>query len=104
MVRMDNPTIIQSIEGTGSTGFENLEIIGSDKILNTPFTEVNGVLSLDAVLKLNSNRITLSSSSPLAINRISGVIDKIVGFLKTICSNRQNSWFLFLPIYCSSID
>ena len=27
----------------------------------------------------------------------SGIIDKIVGFLKTFCSNEQNSWFLFSP-------
>ncbi len=69
-----NGTNPQAIAGTGVTGFENLELHNSDKTLTANFTEVNGIMTLDAVLNLNSNRITMNSNNPNAINYVSKYI------------------------------
>ena len=45
--------------------------------------------------KINNSNIDIDKIQLQKNNENNGVIDKIVGFLKTICSNGQNSWFLF---------
>lgn len=64
----------QFIGGTNSTHFENLVLLRSRKTLKVTDCEVNGVMTLDAILDLNSNKIILDNNSPSAINYISKYI------------------------------
>jgi gliding motility-associated-like protein len=69
-----NGTIEQYIEGTNPTHFENLIIRNSDKILKVSNCEVNGILTVEAVLKLNSQKLIIDNYSTDAINYVSKYI------------------------------
>ncbi|MEI6346572.1 MAG: T9SS type B sorting domain-containing protein [Bacteroidota bacterium] len=73
-VVMRNNTITQSIAGTQPTHFENIEMHGSNKILEATNSGAQGVLLLDAVFKLNSNNFILYNNQPTAINHVSNYI------------------------------
>ena len=73
-VVMRNPILSQSIKGDKSTRFENLEVVGEFKLLENTNSGVSGKLTLDAVLKLNSNNFILYNGSPSAIQYASGYI------------------------------
>jgi|WetSurMetagenome_2_1015567.scaffolds.fasta_scaffold172699_1 gliding motility-associated-like protein len=69
-----NGTVTQYIEGTNPTHFENLTLLDADKILKVTNCEVNGRMTLDAVLKLNSNKIIIDNPSTDAITYVSKYI------------------------------
>jgi gliding motility-associated-like protein len=69
-----NGAVDQFIEGTSPTHFENLILRNSDKTLKVTDCEVNGILTVDAVLKLNSNKLIIDNSSPGAIDYVSKYI------------------------------
>jgi gliding motility-associated-like protein len=69
-----NGTQTQYIEGTHPTHFENLTLRLSDKVLRITDCEVNGRLTLDAVLILNSKKIIVDNPSPDAITYVSKYI------------------------------
>ena len=64
----------QFIGGTNFTHFENLSLVTSPKTLQVTNCEVNGILTLDAILNLNAKKIILDNNSPSAINYISKYI------------------------------
>ena len=64
----------QYIGGTNNTHFENLVLQRSRKTLKVTDCEVNGVLTVDAILDLYSNKIILDNNSPAAINYITKYI------------------------------
>ena len=59
--------IQQHINGTNSTTFENLLIKNSDKILDVNNNSVKGILTVDAVLDLNTNKIIIDNKAPGSI-------------------------------------
>lgn len=62
------------IGGSDPTHFENLVLTKSRKTLNVTRCEVNGVMTLDAILDLNTNRIIMDNKEPQAINYVSKYI------------------------------
>ena len=65
----------QSIQGTGAPiFFENLQIINSTKTLNIDNCEVKGILTNDAILDLNQNRLIIDNMDPIGITYVSGYI------------------------------
>jgi gliding motility-associated-like protein len=74
MVKMESP-IEQNIQGTAPTNFENLSLANSNKTLNISNCKVNGILSLDAILKLNKQRLIINNSSSAAIDYKGGYIE-----------------------------
>lgn len=69
-----NGSIMQFIEGTHSTLFENLILQNSKKILGISDCKVNDTLVVDAVIDLNTHKIKLLNSKPAAIKYTSGYI------------------------------
>jgi gliding motility-associated-like protein len=67
-------TDVQYIEGVTPTHFENLILRNSEKILHNTNNEVNGRLTLDAILELNSNKIIIDNASTDAITYVSKYI------------------------------
>jgi gliding motility-associated-like protein len=65
---------IQNIKGTTPTHFENLKLKNARTILQTTNCEVNGILTLDAILDLNSNRMIIDNPDPSGITYISKYI------------------------------
>jgi gliding motility-associated-like protein len=67
--------IPQSIQGTGSPiFFENLKIKNSTKTLDLNNCEVKGILTEDAILDLNRNRLIIDNKNPISITYLSGYI------------------------------
>jgi gliding motility-associated-like protein len=64
----------QFIGGLYPTHFENLNLIRSRKTMQVTLCEVNGIMTVDAILDLNSKRIIMDNSSPTAINYVSKYI------------------------------
>jgi gliding motility-associated-like protein len=64
----------QFIGGIFPSHFENLSLVRSRKTLQVNLCEVNGILSIDAILDLNSKKIILDNNSPTAITYISKYI------------------------------
>lgn len=73
-VVLRNPSIIQSIKGSQPTRFENIIVQGGVKILEATNSGAAGILTLDAVFKLNSNNFILYNSNPSAIDYLSKYI------------------------------
>jgi len=73
MVVLDgsNPQIIG---GTYPTYFENLSLVRSKKTIQITNCIVNGILSINAILDLNKNKLILNNNSPSSINYISKYI------------------------------
>jgi gliding motility-associated-like protein len=69
-----NGSIVQNIEGTNPTHFENLTLQYSDKVLRVSDCEVNGRLTLDAVLDLNAHKLIVDNPSTDAITYVSKYI------------------------------
>lgn len=69
-----NGNTTQYIEGSNPTHFENLILRDAEKILRVSDCEVNGRLTLDAVLELNSKKIIIDNSYPDAITYMSKYI------------------------------
>ena len=65
---------IQNIKGTTPTHFENLKLKNARTILQTTNCEVEGILTLDAVLDLNSKRMIINNSDPSGITYVSRYI------------------------------
>ncbi len=70
-VVLRNTVAPQSIKGDQPVHFENIAMHGSCKILESTNSGASGVLTLDAVFKLNRNNFILYNSSPSAINYVS---------------------------------
>jgi gliding motility-associated-like protein len=64
----------QFIGGTNNTIFENLVLLRSRKTLKVTDCHVTGIMTLDAILDLNSNKIILDNNTPSAINYLSKYI------------------------------
>lgn len=64
----------QYIEGTHPTHFENLILRNADKTLRVSDCEVNGRLTVDAVLDLNAEKMIVDNPSPDAITYVSKYI------------------------------
>jgi gliding motility-associated-like protein len=64
----------QIIGGTYPTYFENLSLIRSRKTVQISNCIINGILSINAVLDLNKNKLILNNNSPQAINYVSKYI------------------------------
>ena len=64
----------QAIDGTTPVFFENIDLKNADKNLNLNDCRVFGNMRLDAILKLNSNRLILENGSPFAIDYVSKYI------------------------------
>lgn len=64
----------QIIGGTQPTHFENLSLKHSIKTIQITNCIVNGILSINAILDLNKNKLVLNNNSPQAINYISKYI------------------------------
>jgi gliding motility-associated-like protein len=73
-VVLRNSFISQSIKGDQPTHFENIEMQGDYKLLESTNSGVSGALSLDAIFKLNSNNFVLYNSNPSAIHYVSNYI------------------------------
>jgi len=69
-----NGTVNQYIEGTNPTHFDNLILRNADKILRVTDCEVNGRLTVDAVLNLNTEKLIIDNPSQDAITYISKYI------------------------------
>ncbi len=69
-----NGTSVQNIEGTKPTHFDNLTLLNADKVLRVSNCEVNGRLTVDAVLDLNSHKMIIDNPSPDAITYVSKYI------------------------------
>jgi len=65
---------IQNIKGTTPTHFENLKLKNARTMLQTTNCEVNGILTLDAILDLNSKRMIIDNSDPSGITYVSKYI------------------------------
>jgi len=65
----------QAIQGTGDpVFFENLKIKNSTKTLDLNNCEVKGILTDDAILDLNQNKLIIDNPDPIGITYISGCI------------------------------
>jgi gliding motility-associated-like protein len=64
----------QNIGGIYPTHFENLNLVRSRKTLQVTDCEVNGIMTLDAILDLNTRKIIMDNNSPSAINYVSKYI------------------------------
>jgi gliding motility-associated-like protein len=64
----------QAIDGSNPSHFENLIVRNADKILRVTDCEVNDTLFLDAVLKLNSQKLIIDNPNPDAIKYLSHYI------------------------------
>jgi gliding motility-associated-like protein len=64
----------QIIGGTSPTSFENLSLIRSRKTIQKTNCIINGILSINAILDLNKNKLILNNNSTSAINYISKYI------------------------------
>lgn len=64
----------QHIDGTSPIFFENVDLKTSDKELDLNDCRIYGNLRLDAILRLNSNRLIMESGNPFAINYVSKYI------------------------------
>jgi len=64
----------QSINGTSPVFFESVDLQKSDKELNLNDCRIYGSLRLDAILRLNSNRLILENGNPFSINYVSKYI------------------------------
>lgn len=69
-----NGTAIQYIEGTNPTHFDNLTLLDAEKQLRVSDCEVNGRLTLDAVLDLHTEKLIIDNPSPDAITYVSKYI------------------------------
>jgi len=65
---------MQNIKGNTATHFENLKLKNARTILQTTNCEVDGVLTLDAILDLNSKRMIINNSDPSGITYVSKYI------------------------------
>jgi len=75
VVTLENPLNIQLIGGLNPTYFENLVIIGSDKILTNNNNSVNNILLVNSPLILNSNTFEIKNPNPMGITYESGFIE-----------------------------
>ena len=65
----------QAIQGTGNpVFFENLKIKNSTKTVDLDICEVKGILTNDAILDLNQNRLIIDNKKPSGITYLSGYI------------------------------
>ncbi|MBI4646907.1 MAG: hypothetical protein HY738_10025 [Bacteroidia bacterium] len=72
-----NGDSVQYIGGTGATYFGNITFNGtSAKILEISGCQVKGLLTLDAVLKLNNKRLIIDNSSPDALQYTGYIISE----------------------------
>lgn len=69
-----NSSTIQTITGTQPTHFENIEMHGSQKKLESTNSGVQGILKLDAVFNLNSSNFIIYNNQPTAISYLSHYI------------------------------
>jgi gliding motility-associated-like protein len=69
-----NGDITQYIDGITATHFKNLTLHDADKVLHVTNCKISGRLTLNAVLKLNTNRLIIDNPSPDAITCISKYI------------------------------
>lgn len=74
VVTLENPLDIQLIGGYSPTYFENLVIIGSNKILTNNNNSVNNLLLVNSPLFLNSNTFEIKNPNPSGITYLSGFI------------------------------
>ncbi len=74
LVVLRNCGMPQSIKGTSPIHFENLTILGSVKTLEVTNASVSDVLTVNAVLDLNSNNFILFNSNPSSIQYVSKYI------------------------------
>jgi len=69
-----NGGLTQNISGISPTAFEHLTIKNSRKILQTDFCNVNGRLSVQAILEMNAKTLVINNSAQNAITYQSGYI------------------------------
>jgi len=69
-VIMRNTNVPQSIKGDQPSRFENLNVLGKYKILEASNSGVKGILTLNAIFKLNQNNFILYNETNSAINYI----------------------------------
>lgn len=66
--------ILQNVGGSNPTHFENLHLDSSNKVLHVNDCEVNGILTINSILELNSNKLIIDNPVPNAITYNSGCI------------------------------
>jgi len=97
VVVFDNDNINQVIGGLSPTFFENLNLVGSRKILSNTDNSVNNALLLDAALDLNGKMFEIKNSNSFAISYKSGFIKSEslpgnIGYLKWNTANKVGTY------------